>query len=1045
MALLLLFAALGVQALALLPVDRYSAAYGTSPGMNVGALPQGRPNPPEGPYAGNGDVTVMYSGNTSSISPPAPRGELLQNWQQWLYLSKNDMWGSDSQSYYPHLSAGRVGILFEPSGAGPTANATVTMFPGNASIVHSLTSEFASVVGSTRVLENNAVVTTLSCTTLTGTPCALTLLLSDTDANHYNVAQDTGAASDGSLVFWRKENLHSALNPAYLGPCNPLVPLQSTERAFTVEPTSGLLTMVNGSCLWSDEDANPGMVTVGACAAPHGAWVWKGSMSAGDIVHSASAKCLATSTKGELLLGLCGSTPWTQVPAMDSNASHFFIYNATTNSTQGCIVAVPDNNNNTLGVALGVADASGNLVKGTTAAVSSTDPSAGITLSLSLDSGAEYTLLIGLQTLRDIGCAGIRSQWETCSSSPQTAAATLVQTMATTAVRSTAVQTSMAFWTWYWASSSLDLTSGAAPNASAQLEVVERFYYFMQYLQACTTRDGKVTPALDGFVCIEPVAWKDQFTLDYNLEAQFWGAGSSNHLAFIHPVIASSTNPGAVATARLRAQSPLTWGSTTPWPGVVGHTVAAAQCAPDNCPNLTTTGFKGAEWPSAAMPLGDGRLAADDLNTRWIGGLLSTNLIQYWEYSHDLEVLANKVYPFVRDNAEFYRTYALPGSDGKLLFPYSCAQEACQCIDGGFVKTPVVPVPNFTTACTDPNSPFADRCPGASGWMKNHPCYECYPYIATGSNDGYHNAFPDIAFSSYSFRNAVRFAKLLGVDADLVVLWQAALDAMPPYPSADFTFVQGAKGSEFNGGAGFFVEASYGHHPGVSPANTTLTPVVWPWCNTANPIGTFAAMWPTDEIGATQTTDVALLARAKQTVYALNNYQSSPWANTNGFCLSWPPAVRVSDKGDAVTLVEKFSTAILATTVHNACVRNKGGMLENIAATAAINDLLLQSHGGTMRFFPVWNASALGSASFTTLRAYGAFLVSASVDNVGTVSPVSLSSEVGGDLVFASPWVGGVIPVVTDGKGATVPITTVSPGVYSFPTSANSTYIITSG
>jgi|EP01046_Picozoa_sp_COSAG06_P024543 hypothetical protein len=30
------------------------------------------------------------------------------------------------------------------------------------------------------------------------------------------------------------------------------------------------------------------------------------------------------------------------------------------------------------------------------------------------------------------------------------------------------------------------------------------------------------------------------------------------------------------------------------------------------------------------MPLGDMRLASSDLQTRFTGGLLSTNLIQYW-------------------------------------------------------------------------------------------------------------------------------------------------------------------------------------------------------------------------------------------------------------------------------------------------------------------------------------------------------------------------------------------------------------------------------
>ena len=301
---------------------------------------------------------------------------------------------------------------------------------------------------------------------------------------------------------------------------------------------------------------------------------------------------------------------------------------------------------------------------------------------------------------------------------------------------------------------------------------------------------------------------------------------------------------------------------------------------------------------------------------------------------------------------------------------------------------------------------------------------------------------PDVAFASSSFRNAVRFAKLLGVDSDLTPAWQTALDNMPAYPTAEFTFVDGAVGSEFNGGPAFFVEAAYGHNPGIFPNGSTTAPPVWPWCNKEYPIANFAAMWPTDEIGATQTTDANLLAIAKQTVYGLNKYTEKPWANTNGFCLSWPPAVRVSGQEDAVTLIDAFANGILSATGNNACVENQGGMLEDVGATVAINDMLLQSHGGVMRFFPVWNATALGAASFTTLRAYGAFLVSASVDAVGTVSTVSLTSEVGDDVVFATPWGGATPPVVKDGTGAAVPTTPVSPGVYSFSTAVGGSYSI---
>jgi hypothetical protein len=447
------------------------------------------------------------------------------------------------------------------------------------------------------------------------------------------------------------------------------------------------------------------------------------------------------------------------------------------------------------------------------------------------------------------------------------------------------------------------------------------------------------------------------------------------------------------------------------------------------------------------MPLGDGRLADSDLQSRFSGGILATNLIQYWEYSQDLTALRDKIYPFVKDNAEFYLSYAETGADGKLMFPYSCAQEGCGCRDAAFIKEGVpVPLPNATLQCKHPQAPYADRCPLASGWELHHKCVECWPYIAAGTADGYHNSHPDVAFAASSFRNAIRFAKILKVDSAMAAAWQKGLDMIPAYPSADFTFIAGAKGEEYNGGAGFFVEAEYGHHPGVNPTNSSdITPVVWPWCNKEYPISNFAAMWPTDEIGVAQTDDAGLLARAKQTVYALNKYQRSPYANVNGFGLSWPPAVRLSGHDDAEHLVASFARAIGAATGNNGCVHNNGGMLENIGATVAVNDLLFQSHGGRMRFFPVWNATALGAASFSTLRAYGAFVVSSAIDASGTVAPVSLKSDVGGDAIFESPWAGTAAPKVTDGAGATVPTAVVSPGVYSFASKAGGKYLISSG
>lgn len=374
--------------------------------------------------------------------------------------------------YYPHLSAGRVGILVTPEGAGPSTNGTVTMFPGNASVVSTLTDSSDGktiVVSTTRVLENNAVITTFVCTSQSGSTCSATLLLSDTDGNHYGVAQDVGAALDGTSVWWRKENLHNALNPAYLGSCDAHLPLQSTERMFIVNAVSGDLRMANGSCLWFDNTTTSASITSGACTAPNGLWTWRGNATNGDIVHKASFKCLTASLK----LGECGSMPWAQVPSNSSNTSLVYLSSA----GAGCIVVIPDNNNNTLGVSVGVADATGVLVKGTAARVSAKDASAGVTLTMSsLVSGAEYTIIVGVQTLRDIGCAGIRPQWETCTTSPEAAATALVESMAASSARDAAVQTSRAFWSDFWAASEVDITSGATSNATGPLGIVERWY-----------------------------------------------------------------------------------------------------------------------------------------------------------------------------------------------------------------------------------------------------------------------------------------------------------------------------------------------------------------------------------------------------------------------------------------------------------------------------------------------------------------------------------------------------------------------------------------
>ena len=81
-----------------------------------------------------------------------------------------------------------------------------------------------------------------------------------------------------------------------------------------------------------------------------------------------------------------------------------------------------------------------------------------------------------------------------------------------------------------------------------------------------------------------------------------------------------------------------------------------------------------------------------------------------------------------------------------------------------------------------------------------------------------------------------------------------------------------------------------------------------------------------------------------------------------------------------------------------------GIWFENFSLPAVINECLLQSYNGTLRFFPNWPKDK--DAEFKTLRAVGAFLVSASFKN-GTVQWIEINSEAGSELSIVNPWKDG--------------------------------------
>ena len=83
-----------------------------------------------------------------------------------------------------------------------------------------------------------------------------------------------------------------------------------------------------------------------------------------------------------------------------------------------------------------------------------------------------------------------------------------------------------------------------------------------------------------------------------------------------------------------------------------------------------------------------------------------------------------------------------------------------------------------------------------------------------------------------------------------------------------------------------------------------------------------------------------------------------------------------------------------------------GGVETASTVPSTIDEMLLQSHQGVLRLFPVWPREM--DAHFNHLRAYGAFLVSGELSK-GAVKGVVIESEKGRPCTLQNPWRGKAI------------------------------------
>jgi hypothetical protein len=117
-----------------------------------------------------------------------------------------------------------------------------------------------------------------------------------------------------------------------------------------------------------------------------------------------------------------------------------------------------------------------------------------------------------------------------------------------------------------------------------------------------------------------------------------------------------------------------------------------------------------------------------------------------------------------------------------------------------------------------------------------------------------------------------------------------------------------------------------------------------------------------------------------------------------------------------------------------------GAWTETLGIAAPLQEMLLQSYGGVLRVFPCWPAEV--AAGFTTFRAEGAFLVSASWKD-GRVTALEILSEKGGPCRVVAPWSEGLRVETVSAESVEVTPVGVKPwaeGILLFETAAKTRY-----
>jgi hypothetical protein len=152
----------------------------------------------------------------------------------------------------------------------------------------------------------------------------------------------------------------------------------------------------------------------------------------------------------------------------------------------------------------------------------------------------------------------------------------------------------------------------------------------------------------------------------------------------------------------------------------------------------------------------------------------------------------------------------------------------------------------------------------------------------------------------------------------------------------------------------------------------------------------------------------SLLSVARNTVDEMKRWQDSN--TSNSFFVA---AIRVGY--DPAVVLDELHKYALHTYPNGFQLNNPHGIENSCTVANALIELMCMSVGNVIRLFPVYPKDQ--DASFTNIRTWGAFLVSAKFKN-GFVTEVKLVSEKGKPCTIVNPWSGQKVKLIRNGKDA---------------------------